>query len=156
MIDTEDAAIIGESLMEAIEDCRSHPLLEHWAPLNNPAEIVADLLNAYDEALTTANEARLRAESERDALLEVMRAVFPGWYEDYINNRPSSLTAPATDEDVERVAKSLCKTWPKTPNGCAMLCMDRLGSIPASGCHHAKHVHGERARTAIEALRGKP
>ena len=76
-------------------------------PLGKCMRRAADRLEALQTALTTEREARLRAESERDALLEVMRAVFPGWYEDYINNRPSRLTAPATDEDVERGARAI-------------------------------------------------
>lgn len=45
----EDMAAVGESLMEAIADNQEHTLLKGWAPINDPAEIVADLLNAYDE-----------------------------------------------------------------------------------------------------------
>lgn len=45
----EDMAAVGESLMQVIAGNQEHKLLKGWAPINDPAEIVADLLNAYDE-----------------------------------------------------------------------------------------------------------
>ncbi|MDR6708166.1 hypothetical protein J2X73_002537 [Novosphingobium sp. 1748] len=45
----EDMAAVGESLMEVIAGNQEHKLLKDWAPINDPAEIVTDLLNAYDE-----------------------------------------------------------------------------------------------------------
>lgn len=59
-----------------------------------------------------------------------------------------------TEEMVKRAAVALCRSWPKDPNGCAALCLDRLGSIPKDGCRHAISVHGARARAALEAARG--
>ncbi len=61
-------------------------------------------------------------------------------------------TAPPIDDyvpNLELMAKAICSAWPKTPDGCAAICMDRLGSIPPEGCRHAKDVHGERARNAL-------
>ncbi|AGH48729.1 hypothetical protein G432_05010 [Sphingomonas sp. MM-1] len=52
--DADDMEAVGRSLMETIESNRSHPLLKDWAPTDDPAEIVADLLNAYDEKLAPA------------------------------------------------------------------------------------------------------
>lgn len=56
--------------------------------------------------------------------------------------------------DIEKV---ICDHWPRDPNGCAALCMDRLGSIPKTGCAHRRNVHGKMAdaiRSAIaEALK---
>lgn len=45
----EDMANVGESLMDTLESNRQHPLLKHWYPADDPAEIVADLLNANDD-----------------------------------------------------------------------------------------------------------
>lgn len=53
-------------------------------------------------------------------------------------------------QNIERMAKAICSAWPKTPDGCAVICMDRLGSIPPEGCRYAKEVHGKRARKALE------
>ncbi len=53
--------------------------------------------------------------------------------------------------NLERMAKAICSVWPKTPDGCAVICMDRLGSLP-DGCRYAKDVHGERARKILEEL----
>lgn len=47
--DDADMADVGRSLMQAIENYKTHPFLQHWHPANDPAEIVGDLLNAYDE-----------------------------------------------------------------------------------------------------------
>jgi hypothetical protein len=47
--EAEDMEAVGRSFMEAIDDNRSHPLLKGWAPMDGPAEIIVDLLNAYDE-----------------------------------------------------------------------------------------------------------
>lgn len=52
---------------------------------------------------------------------------------------------------IEAAAKALCRTWPKDPNGCAALCLDRLGSIPKEGCRHAAAVHGARATAVLTA-----
>jgi hypothetical protein len=51
--------------------------------------------------------------------------------------------------DVERMAKAICSAWPKVPDGCAALCMDRLGDFPPEGCRHAVVVHGFRARMVL-------
>ena len=51
--------------------------------------------------------------------------------------------------NLERMAKAICSAWPKIPDGCAAICMQRLGSIPADGCRYAVQVHGERARKAL-------
>lgn len=47
--DDADMAAVGRSLMQAIENYKAHPFLQHWHPASDPAEIVGDLLNAYDE-----------------------------------------------------------------------------------------------------------
>jgi hypothetical protein len=44
----EDAAKIGRSLMATIDANREHPLLKDWTPAEDPAEIVGDLLWAFD------------------------------------------------------------------------------------------------------------
>lgn len=51
--------------------------------------------------------------------------------------------------DVERLAKAICSGFPKVPDGCAAICMDRLGEIPKEGCRHAVDVHGEWARKIL-------
>jgi hypothetical protein len=45
----EDAAKVGRSLMAAIDANSDHPLLKDWTPAEDPAEIVADLLWAFDQ-----------------------------------------------------------------------------------------------------------
>lgn len=52
-----DMSAVGESLMEVIADNQEHPLLKDWAPISDPAEIVTDLLNAYDELQTELADA---------------------------------------------------------------------------------------------------
>lgn len=52
--------------------------------------------------------------------------------------------------NLERMAKAICSAWPKVPDGCAAICMDRLGNIPPDGCRHAITVHGERARKVLK------
>jgi hypothetical protein len=53
-------------------------------------------------------------------------------------------------DDVTRMAKAICSAFPKVPDGCAALCMDRLGEIPHNGCRHAVAVHGKSARRILE------
>lgn len=52
--------------------------------------------------------------------------------------------------NLEKMAIAICSTWPKVPDGCAAICMDRLGSIPKEGCRYALEVHGQRARKVLE------
>lgn len=47
--------------------------------------------------------------------------------------------------DVVKMAKAICSAWPKPPDGCAALCMQRLGGIPPDGCPWAAEVHGKHA-----------
>lgn len=51
--------------------------------------------------------------------------------------------------NLEQMAKAICLAWPKDPDGCAAICMDRLGSIPPDGCRHAMTVHGKRAKKCL-------
>ena len=53
--------------------------------------------------------------------------------------------------NLEAMARAIRSAWPKTPDGCAAICMDRLGEIPKDGCRHAIRVHGKRARIALTA-----
>lgn len=55
----EDMAAVGRSLMAAIEAHHDDPWMKDWAPADDPAEIVGDLLNALEEA--TAETTRLRS-----------------------------------------------------------------------------------------------
>lgn len=50
------------------------------------------------------------------------------------------------------VCKALCDNWPKIPDGCAALCMQRLGGLPETGCAYRVQVHGKMARAVIKAL----
>jgi hypothetical protein len=52
--------------------------------------------------------------------------------------------------NLERMAKAICSAWPRTPDGCAAICMDRLGAIPPEGCRHAVAVHGKRAKLVLK------
>lgn len=52
--------------------------------------------------------------------------------------------------NLERMAKAICSAWPRTPDGCAAICMDRLGGIPPEGCRHAVDVHGKRAKLVLK------
>lgn len=68
--------------------------------------------------------------------------------------------------DKDRMARAICSAWPKVPDGCAAVCMDRLvlvgrrsgrslisrelvPSIPPEGCKHASTVHGARAEAIL-------
>lgn len=53
---------------------------------------------------------------------------------------------------VEAACKVECANWPKPPDGCAAICMSRLGSIPKTGCVYAVDVHGKRVRAALSTL----
>lgn len=50
------------------------------------------------------------------------------------------------------VCKTLCDNWPKVPDGCAALCMQRLGGIPETGCAYRVDVHGKMARAILKKL----
>ena len=50
---------------------------------------------------------------------------------------------------LERMCVAICSAYPKSPDGCAAICMDRLGSIPSTGCRYAVTVHGENARKIL-------
>ena len=52
--------------------------------------------------------------------------------------------------NLEKMAKAICSAWPKIPDGCAAICMDRLGSIPKEGCRYAVIVHGEKAKMILK------
>lgn len=55
--DLEDMARVGKSLLDAIAEVhRCEGPFKGWAPAEDPAEIVVDLLNALDEALTAHPE----------------------------------------------------------------------------------------------------
>jgi hypothetical protein len=51
--------------------------------------------------------------------------------------------------NLELMAKAICSAWSKIPDGCAAICMQRLGNISPDGCHYAVAVHGERARKVL-------
>jgi nitrogen fixation protein len=61
-----------------------------------------------------------------------------------------AVVARPIDLLVEEAAKELCRQWPKDPDGCAAICMDRLGDIPRDGCRHAFAVHGTRVRCVLK------
>lgn len=63
------------------------------------------------------------------------------------------VSAEPDEKMVEAMTKRECELWPKTPNGCAALCMSRLGSIPKEGCAYRLTVHGNRCRAVIAAYR---
>jgi hypothetical protein len=48
-----------------------------------------------------------------------------------------------------RMAQAICSAWPKTRDGCAPVCADRLDPLP-TGCRHAMTVHGARARLVLD------
>lgn len=52
------------------------------------------------------------------------------------------------------VAVVICRNFPKVPDGCAALCMDRLGCIPEEGCRHAEVVHRKTAKAILELFKG--
>jgi hypothetical protein len=56
--------------------------------------------------------------------------------------------------NLEAMAKAICSAWPKVPDGCAAICMQRLGDIPPEGCRYAVEVHGERARKVLYDSQG--
>ena len=58
--------------------------------------------------------------------------------------------------NLERMTRAICAAWPKSPDGCAAICMDRMGSIPPEGCRHASTVHGNRARRVLLETNGGP
>lgn len=49
-----------------------------------------------------------------------------------------------------RMASAICSAFPKVPDGCALICMDRLGEIPREGCRYAIMVHGKAAQRILE------
>lgn len=53
--------------------------------------------------------------------------------------------------NLDRMAKAICSAWPKDPDGCAAICMDRLGEFPPDGCRHAIAVHGDKAKKVLGA-----
>lgn len=57
-----------------------------------------------------------------------------------------------TEADIARI---ICEHFPKVPDGCAPICMDRLGSIPKEGCTHRLKVHGKCAQAILQTDRGK-
>jgi len=83
----------------------------------------------------------------------------PGWppVPEDVDDRRDQMAAPdeeaamITPEQIEAGAKAICKSWPRDPNGCAVVCLDRLGSISKAGCAHAVFVHGPRARACLIA-----
>ena len=56
-----------------------------------------------------------------------------------------------SDDMLAARCKASCDTWPKVPDGCAALCMGRLGGIPREGCAYRVAVHGKRVRAILEA-----
>lgn len=49
--DTEDMAAVGRSLMDSIDTLvKGDPRFKHWAPAQDPAEIVFDVVNMLDES----------------------------------------------------------------------------------------------------------
>ncbi len=57
-----------------------------------------------------------------------------------------------TEADIARI---ICEHFPKVPDGCAPICMDRLGSIPKEGCIHRLKVHGKCAKAILRMDRGR-
>lgn len=56
---------------------------------------------------------------------------------------------PAERPTAKELAVILCRAYPKAPDGCAALCMDRLGCIPAQGCAYALQVWGDMAERIL-------
>ncbi|AWI57153.1 hypothetical protein [Sinorhizobium fredii] len=73
-----DMANVGQSLMTAIDVHTKAPsLIEDWSPADDPAEIVGDLYNRFEESINChkADLERLRAANkERDELRRKVRA----------------------------------------------------------------------------------
>lgn len=51
------------------------------------------------------------------------------------------------------ICRAICRKWPRDPDGCAALCMSRLGEIPKEGCNYAIEVHGKMAREIMRSVR---
>jgi hypothetical protein len=126
--DEEDMAKIGRSLMAAIDANLGHPLLKDWAPAEDPAEIVGDLLWAYDQA-----KVDIRVPPTDEAIRQLYREHF-GECNSMLLNMPSFVrralchfTAPArveplreiTDEQILAEANRACNSRPNTEDGTA-------------------------------------
>ena len=69
----EDMANVGEYLMDTLESNRQHPLLKHWLPADNPAEIVVDLLNAYDDKAAQLDALTKGVAAAKEAIVAKMQ-----------------------------------------------------------------------------------
>lgn len=55
---------------------------------------------------------------------------------------------------VKAISVAICQNWSKVPDGCAALCMDRLGSLPKDGCRYAEDIHGKMAKAILKVMEG--
>ncbi|WP_322885004.1 hypothetical protein U8C32_16950 [Sinorhizobium medicae] len=73
--DLIDMANVGQSLMSAIDTYTKAPsLIEDWSPADDPAEIVGDLYNRFEESINChkADLERLKAAQQPKAVEDVL------------------------------------------------------------------------------------
>lgn len=61
---------LAEAFMERIEDVRSCPFVTNWRPADSPAEIIVDLVNHFEDELTTLRAQLAAAEATNRDLVE--------------------------------------------------------------------------------------
>jgi hypothetical protein len=68
------------------------------------------------------------------------------------------LTTKTSDDVVERVARTICKSgkFECGEGACSFICLDQLGVAREPRCSHVVQVHGDLARAAIAAISSIP
>ena len=101
-----DMANVGQSLMERIADLvKQEGPFKGWMPADDPAEIVFDLVNHYEEAPSTTPPDALKAEDQRSlaALAVAQRALeYVGWFDGAYDPDDESL-----DGDIDLAERAL-------------------------------------------------